>query len=166
MAVSTEETVRAVIVNALRDAWRDLGFDASPGNVKDYLLEHEDPALWAKYLNASIGGKNLARCWGVQVTARDEWFGMANTAKRTYSILVTGYYSKETRGEGVKALINGARIVRGAIHGLEQTLSETVDFSTGSSDLDVTEIDNVDLVPGVVLVGRLVYGAEKVRPDF
>ncbi len=166
MATSTETTVRQVIVDALRGVSSDLGFDETQGNIKDYLLEYEEPTLWANYLRASVGGKQVVRCVAAEVMASENWYGMGNKLKRTYQIAVVLYFAKGVRGEGINALIEAARVARGAIHQLNQTLSNTVDFASGATVLDVSEQGEIDSIPGSILVGRMEYVAEKVAPDF
>lgn len=169
MAVSTEETVRDVIVAAFRAIATDidgLEFSEPEGNIKDYFLEFEDEALAAKYLMANIDGKKVVRCIAVDVRGNDDWWAAGDMTKRRYSIRVRMYYERGISGEGYRLMVKHARKLRGAIRGLTMSLGGTVSLVSSTGEIDVQQARGVDPVPGVILVGTMAYVAERTNPDF
>jgi len=166
MATSTEESVRQVIVDALKAITQtDLEFDSPSGNVKDYLLSYEAEELKTKYLTAQVSGKRKVRCWAVDVRGNDDWYAAGNITKRVYTINIEAYYSLGVDGEGVKAMIKHARKVRSAIKGLTSTLSGTVDIVRSTGEIEISQESGTE-AEGSILVGRMVYQAERVNPSF
>ena len=167
MATSTEETVRDAIVAAIRGvAQSDLGFDLPYGNVKDYLYEFEADERKGAYLMTMVGGKKTIRCWAVDVLGDDDWYASNNVTKRDYQITIRGYYDLGVDGAGVKALVTGARKVREAIRSLNSTLGNRVDLIRDTSALAREIVTGIDPQGGKVLVGTMVYLAERRGPDF
>lgn len=162
--MSTEAVVRAAIVTAIEGiAQSSLGFDAVKGNVKDYLLLYAPEERKAAYLKAQVSGKQVPYAIGVEVKGREEWYAMRNVARRFYSITIEIYRALDA---GVNEVIDKATVLRGAIHGMTSTLSETVDLAAGAGELEIDIVDSVDSAYGRLLVGTLRYEAEKVNPDF
>ena len=166
MATSTEATVRAVIAGAIQGVASTLGFESSIGNVHEYLLEWENDERKAEYLMARLtDGSKQVRAWGVQVLGNDDWVASNNITQRRYQILIIGYYSKGVQGEGINALIDGARTIRGAIRSLGSRLTETVDLVSSTGQITPRELGRVDPV-GSVIEGTMEYVAERRNPDF
>lgn len=166
MATSTEATVRATIVTAIEGVYDTLGFDQAPGNVKDYLLEYEPEERQPAYLMASVDGKKVIRAWAVDVRGNDDWYAAGNITKRTYRIRIRAYYAPGVGGEGINALIDGARAVRNAIRLLGSRLSETVDRVVSTGEIESDVVEGSDALPGRMIVGSMEYVAEKRNPDF
>lgn len=163
MAVSTEATVNAAIVAAIRDIYADLGFDEPQGNVRAYPLEMHDAAQAATYLRASVDGKNVARCWAVDVRGHYEPFALGRIPQCTYAIRITGYYAKGQDGEGYTALLAGARKISGALNTLGPTLSGTVTRILSATPIEPTERDSES---GKLITGFLGIQALRTNPDF
>lgn len=164
MATSTERTVRDTLIAAIRGISSDLGFDAPQGNVKDYPLEMHHDARASVYLQAMVSGKNVARCWAVDVRGHDEPFALGNISKRTYVVRVIGYYAKGQNGDGYKDLVDHATKVRGAIRSLTNNWSLTVSRILSATPLDVNELDGTDFK--ALWQGIMTYTAERTNPDF
>lgn len=156
-----------MIVNAIKAiAVSDLGFSDANGNVKDYLIDFHQPEEQTEYLIASVGGQKRSRAWAVDVRGDDEWYAINNVVKRAYLIQVVGYYEQGQNGEGVNALIDGARKIRGAIRGLSSNLSETVNLIESSTPLSIDRLRSLDGEWSEVLRGVMTYTALRVNPDF
>lgn len=167
MATSTEATVREAIVEAIQGiAQSDLGFDYPAGNVKDYLIDYAREEDVAAYLMSAVGGKKAVRCWAVEVLGDDDWFASNNVTIRNYQITIRGYYELGTEGTGSKLIIDHARKVRGAIRALSSTLGNRVDKINDTSALSREIVGGVDPSIGRILVGTMVYSAERRGPDF
>jgi hypothetical protein len=166
MATSKEPTVRNVIVGAIRGVASSLGFDETNGNVKDYLLEWEEASLVDKYLMADVGGRRQVRVWGVEVVANDDWYAAGNITRRTYTIKIQGFESLGINGAGVNAIIDGARIVRGAIRSLGSRLSNTVDLVNSTGEIRLDRISGFNADQGELIKGTMTYVAERANPDF
>lgn len=163
MAVSTERTVREAIVGAIRGIAQTIGFDEPKGNVQEYPAEFHAGPL-STYVMAKVGGFQKARCWAVDVKAREYPHAMNNVWKRTYSIRVLAYYERGQSGEGYLDLIDDARRVRGAIRGLTSNLGGTVDLVVAADELEVEITEGP--AAEQLLVGEMSYAAERVNPDF
>lgn len=163
MATSTERTVREALVAAIRGIALDLGFDEPNGNVKDYPGDMHAGST-STYVMAKVDGAQKARCWAVDVRARDVPHAMNNVWKRLYLIRVLAYYERGQNGEGYLALIDDARRVRGAIRGLTSNLGATVDLVTEASELRIEEAEGP--ASERLLIGEMTYEAERVNPDF
>lgn len=122
--------VRGVVVGAIEGIYSSLGFSVSPGNVHEYLLEHETEERQTEYLKADISEGRFIRAWGVHVEtserARD-----TNDANliRDYNIVIEGYYGLYDNTNPVPTLISHAELVRKAIWDLGLQLSNKVDYS-------------------------------------
>lgn len=164
---STEDTLRAKLVDTIQAiAMDDLGFDAPAGNIKDYPLEYEDPALATEYLVTTAGGEKVVRCWSVEVLGNDDWFAAGNITMRTYEITITAYYSPGIRGEGYTLMVTHARKVRGAIRSLGSRLDNLVDLVNSTSALSITKVGGNEEGEGQLLIGQMRYTAQKRNPDF
>lgn len=167
MSTSTEATVRAEIVTAIRSvAKTELGFDNFDGNIKDYLLEFEREERAASYLVAQCGGKLEIRCWAVQVTSSEEVGAMGNISRRNYTVTVKGYYSLGSGGSGYKLLIDHIRAVRAAIKDLGTNLSGLCDRMLGVDDGGISVIRGIDAEGGAMLEATMVYRFDKLNPDY
>lgn len=166
MGISTEETVRNAIVSALESvANTDLEFDEPSGNIKSYLLRYEAPERNSNYLMAFSGGKKKVKAWGVEVKGNDDYYSTGNLTKRTYNITIEGYYSVGINGQGVNDIIKHARKVRAAIKGLTTNLGGTVDYVQSTGAVDVNLLEGID-AEGRILVGQMLYVAERINPDY
>lgn len=163
MAVSTEKTVRDVIVAAIRGVAGDLGFAEPAGNVKDYPLEMHQVEKIPGYLKAKVGNEVVQRAWAVDVRGFDEPFALGRVAKRTYAVTITGYYEKGVDGENYKALVDGARVIRGALNALSPSFGGTVTQILSAGGLDIRELETS---AGRLLVGVMTYSALRTNPDF
>lgn len=165
MAVSTERTVRDVLVAAIQGISASLGFDKSPGNVKDYPLEmHRADSRKTKYLAAQVAGKQEARAWAVDVRGSDEPYAMGNVKQRTYAIRVIGYYDQRgDSGDNYTTLIDHARLVRQAIHALGIDISGTVTRIPDASAFDYAVVSS-DF--GEIYVATMTMTAVRNNPDF
>lgn len=166
MATSTEATVRGVIAGAIRGKASELGFQAPDGNVKEYLLAYEQEERKAAYLSAVVDGKQIVWAIGVQVTGNDDWFAMRNITKRAYTIVMQFYREIGRDGSGVNAVIDAARVVRGAIRELTNGLSGTVSLVASTGEPDVSIVDGPEARPGKFIQATMIYKAERVNPDF
>lgn len=166
MAVSTEKTVRDVIVGAIRGVASALGFEEPDGNVQDYLLEWEEKSLTGPYLMTWVNGARKVRVWGVDVVASDPWFASGNIVKRDYTITIQGFEEVGVRGAGVNQMVDSARIIRGGILALGSRLSNTVDLVKSVGDLRRNRVSGFDEAMGDLIKGTMIYVAEKANPDF
>lgn len=161
--ISTEETVRDVIVQAIKDiAQKDLGFDAIDGNVRDYLLDHERPENYAGYLMADCDNQKIPAAWGVQVTGTENFYALGETRRRFYNILVEGYRGLGVNGEGIKTLIEHARKVRQAILNLDIHLDQTVTRVLETVQSEPVARESGDVDTGIILVSQFIMSAEKL----
>lgn len=165
MAISTEATVRGVIVGAIRATWAELGFDEKDGNVHEYLLEWENDEQKADYLTAFVGNENIAWAIGVQVVGNDDWFATGNITNRTYSIDIVLYREMGVGGAGINAMIDGARKIRNALRLLGSRLTETVDMVTSTGAIEPRVLGATD-ARGPILEGKMRYAAQRRNPDF
>ena len=163
MAVSTERTVRDVIVAAIRGVAADLGFSDPAGNVRDYLLDFHQAEQVPVYLKAKVGNVWLPYAWGVQVLGFDEPFALGGIAKRTYSITIEGYRLKAVDGEAWNALIDAARVIRGAINAISPGLGGTATLIRSAVGLTPAQRNTE---AGTLVVGTMGYTAERTNPDF
>lgn len=165
MAISTERTVRDVLVAAIQGISKDLGFDKAPGNVKDYPLEmHRADSRKTKYLAAQVAGKQEARAWAVDVRGSDEPYAMGGIYQRTYAIRIQGYYDqKGDSADNYKMLVNHARLVRNAIKSLGINLSGTVTRIPDASAFDYGVLSS-DF--GEIYVATMTMTAIRNNPDF
>lgn len=165
MATSTEETVRNVIVTAIRAiAQSNLEFDDRNGNIRDYPLEWHQDEQRTGYLMASVGGKKIPRAWAVDVLGYDEPFALGNIPQRTYQIRVVGYYGKGVDGTAYHAMIEHARKIRGAIKDLTSNLGGTANLIKSATGLSLAE--RLDSDVGRLIVGTMTYSALRTNPDF
>lgn len=173
MSVSTEATVRAAIVGAIRDIGATgLGFDDPlSSGVKDYLIDYEDSTRWGAYLSALVGGKKTTRAWGVHVDA-SETLRVANGLQgepvidREYQARVVGYYRVGVGGAGVNLLIDHARLVRRAVYGLGSRLGGLVDIFLGVEDLSLQVREVIDNDGGAILSGEMIFRYSKSGASF
>lgn len=165
MATSTEATVRAVIVEAIRGQAANLGFDDPQGNVHEHLLEWEHLDRLSDYLVAPVDGERVGRAVGVQVVGNDDWWSSGNITKRTYEITIDLYFERGLEGEGVNALIEAARHIRNGIRLLGQRLSETVDFVASTGAVRLRPLKGLD-ASGDYIFGSMTYVAERKNPSF
>lgn len=163
MAVSTEATVRDVIVAAIQGVAADIGFADPVGNVKDYLLEFHQDEQVAAYLRARVGNQFIPYAWAVQVLGYDEPFAMRGVAKRTYEITIEGYRIKGVDGAPWNDLINAARVIRGEINDISPSLSGTATLIRSAVGLNPSFRDTQ---AGTLVVGTMRYTAERTNPDF
>lgn len=168
MAESTETTVRNTIVSALEAiAQSGLGFDCVSGKIWPYLLNWERDEQKVNYLMSEINGASQVRAWGVQVLSSESLdIGGGTITRRTYSILVRGYYEFGFNGSGINALIDGSRKVREAIKNLGVRLSGTVDTIEAAGTLILEELSGEDVAGGRLITGSLNYTATRGNPDY
>jgi hypothetical protein len=166
MALSTEDTVRQVLVSAITNIGAQLGFSGTP-NVKDYLLEFEMPGKETEYLSTDLeAGKRGIRAWGVDVGGTDDLFSTNSVSLRTYEIRIVGYYEVGVNGSGIKLLRKHARLIRGALFELGTDLKKTVRRTLGGTQLSVNVLRNLDAAVDAVLVGEMLLTAEQETKDF
>ncbi|WZO97310.1 hypothetical protein EP7_004335 [Isosphaeraceae bacterium EP7] len=163
MAISTERTVRDVIVAAIKEIAADLGFSDPEGNVWDYPLIGHQKEQTSTYLMARVGNGRIARAWAVDVGGYDELFAMRQKPKRNYSISIIGYYAKGNGGVAYNTMKDHARLIRGAINRISPSLSGTVTELTSASPISISERDSE---AGPLLEGVMTYGAVRTNPDF
>lgn len=166
MAISTEATVRTVLINAIRGQAENIGWDdTANGNVHDHLLEWRHDEGKGEYLMAMVGGDLTVLAVGVQVRGNDDWFAAGNITKRTYEIEISIYAAMGVDGEGVNRVFDVARHIRNGIRLLGQRLSETVDFVSATGQVEPKLIADLDPV-GPIIEGPMRYVAERKNPDF
>lgn len=163
---STEEAVRAVLVDAMRAiAQTKLGFDDTEGNIKDYLLDYESDEDRADYLASAVGGKLKLRAWGVQVLGADTIFAQGAITRRDYAIRIVGYYGMGKNGEGINDLITHARKIREKIKSFGVSLSDTLDTITDGTPLEIETIGSAE-DGEKILRGQFSYLGTKQNPDW
>lgn len=164
MAVSTEATVRTVLVELIQAVSHELGFDEESGNVREYPIEMHHDERTSAYLKATVDGKQVARAIAVDVRGHDEPFALKRVPIRTYAIRILFYYAKGQDGQAYIDMINHARVVRGELNDIMPTLSGTVSRIVSATPLAIEEIERLDF--GKLLVGTLAITAERTAPDF
>lgn len=165
--ISTEETVRETIVAKLKSiAERDLGFDATAINVKDYLIEHEQRERLTKYLRATSNGRPVLRAIGVHVVGSDDFFATGGVQMRTYRITIQSYQEIGLNGEGVKFLVQLNRKIMQAIRSMTVNLEGSVSRVQGVGELDIARVPTDSAEVGEMLVGTFIIEAIKTNPDY
>lgn len=164
MAVSTERTVRNVLIGALQEIAQDgLGFDLPGGNVKPYPLEMVPKELQTDYLTTEVEGHKVARCWAVDVQGHDTPFAMGNIQTREYSVRIIGYYGVDEDPDNYTLLIDHARAVREAIKDLGINLSGTITRILGTQPFAFSVVSSEF---GDLYVGEMRLTAERTNPDY
>jgi len=167
MALSTEETVRQALVEAIEAiAVSGLGFDQAGGNVKEYPLDLEAKEDVPDYLTALVGGEPVVRCWSVFVTASEDWLAEDGVGIRRYTVKFEAYYEVETAGAGANLIVEHARKVRGAIRSLGSMLGGRVDTMAPISEVQISRLSGVEPSDGQILVATFGFTAERRNPDF
>lgn len=163
---STEPTVRAVLRGAIESVASSLGFGTPTGNVHEHLLDWEADERKAEYLMAKLSdGSKKVRAWGLYVVGNDDWVATRNITERRYRIMIVGYYGLGVDGEGINAMIDGARVIRGAIRLLGSRLSETVDMVQSTGEIVPRQLRGLDPF-GDIIEGTMEYVASRRNPDF
>lgn len=163
---STEDTLRDFLVDAIQAiAQTKLGFDDTEGNVKDYLLDYESDEDRADYLTARVDGRAKLRAWAVQVLGADTIFAQGAVTRRDYSIRVVGYYGMGKNGEGINAMIAGARKIREKIKSYGVQVSNLLDTITDGTPLEIEIIGSVEDGEKIVR-GQFTYLGVKQNPDW
>lgn len=152
--ISTEATVRAEVIKAIKGIYTSLGFD-SDSKIYDYLKEYHPTENEGSYLAARVGSKMTQRAWGVQVfPASEEIISGANLRySRLYEVTIKGYYSLIS-GADLNLLIDHARKIRGALKDLGLRFNGTVDRIDDISPFSVGIEDSDD---GRLLVATITY---------
>ena len=165
---STEAGLRSELVSAIQAiAVTKLGFDIAGGNVKDYLLEHEQDEKQVSYLMASVAGVKKVRVWFVWVTASDNFFALGGITQRRYEIIIAGFAEAGIAGAGAKYLIDGANSIRNAIRtSTTITINSKVNHIESNTPIDIVPYFGVDPKAGKILLGSMRYTAIKNNPDW
>lgn len=168
MAISTEETVRGVVVQAIQAiAQEGLGFDTPNGNVKGYLLDYEHPAKVRQYLMASVGARQQIQAWGVMVSAADVFVGTGGLVQRTYTIVVEGYYDLGLEGAGINSILVAARRIAAQLKNIGTSLYQTVDFvSNPVFESPQVVPSGIEKNSGQMVKARITYTASRKNPNF
>lgn len=163
MAISTERTVRDVLVSVIQGVASDLGFSDPLGNIKDYPIEFHSEEKFPEYLRAKVGSNFIPRAWAVDVQGFDAPLAVGGIVTRTYTVTITGYYLKDQAGNSYKELIDHARVIRGAINAISPSWNQTITLINSASDLSFQERDNP---LGRLIVGKFGYVAERRNANF
>lgn len=116
--ISTERTVRDVIVNAIKAiAQTKLGFVLPDGNVKDFLLDYGTVGKETEYLFSKVESGKRVRAIGVQVLSSESPGKDQGIDVRSYNITIRMYYEIDN-GVGINTMIDHARAIREAINAL------------------------------------------------
>lgn len=166
---STEESVTAFFVSSIQSISNAITVDA--GNVHPYTLEYCHPEGYENYLLTTSQGSREVRAIGVLTTSTEEPHSEQGgldslVVTRTYQVRVRMYYGLGIKGEGISALIEDARAIRGEIYAAGANLKKLVHQFVGVQGPNIQLIDPLSSVEGRIITAEMVFTYRKIKPDF